>query len=181
VANALKRNGSLQTLRLDACRAGLVGADFLAKAVAANTGLWHLSFSGNRIRNAGCASFGRPLATNTSLRTVNLSFNDFDADGGAAPVLRALEATTEPGGGRAHRTNGLHLNLTGNDGCDDLVSPFLARAKTRWDLAAAAQRLKLASNPAPFPLARTFADPRIKDAYHVHGNNAALAQGGVYY
>ena len=181
VASALKVNTTLLTLRLDSVRAGLIGADFLAKGLAMNSGLLHLSFSGNRIRNTGVGSFVGPLVSNTTLCAVDLSFNDFDADGGAKPLLVALEKTTEPGADRAHSTRGLHLNISGNDGCDDLISPFLARAKSRWDFWGAVKRPKLATNPSPFPLAKTFADPRIKDAYHVHGNNAALAQGGLYY
>ena len=173
-------NRTLTSLRLDGVNGGIIGAEYLAKALATNVGLVTLSFANNHIRNVGASSFAPSVAENVTLRALDLSFNEFDRPNGAVPILLALQRATEPGCSREHKTLTLDLDLSGNDGCDDLVAPHLARAKSRWDFIGSMRRSRLASNPGDFPLARSLADPRVKGAYNTRGNNAAPSQGGVW-
>jgi hypothetical protein len=186
----LETNRTLRTLRLDGVRAGILGAEELARALARNGGaLTHLSFAGNRIRNSGAAALAPAVAAHLGLAHLDLSFNDFDRVG-AAPLLALLERATEPGGGgvggvgfdpRAHRAVELHLDLAGNDGCEGAVAPHLARSKLRWDFLGATARPRLASNPAPFARAGRAADPRVVAASGQPApSNAAATQGGVW-
>ena len=172
-------NSTLKSLKMDNVQAGIIGAEFFARALTSNQGLQVVSFANNHIRNVGAEAFAPCLFDNTNLVSVDLSFNEFNTSG-AAPLLKALEATTEPGCSRDHKTLALHLDLTGNDGCDNLIAPHLARAKLRWDFLPATRRSRLATNPGAFPLARQLVDPKVKAAFALNPHNEPATQGGTW-
>ena len=130
VAAALHCNVSLETIHLDGVRAGIIGAEYLARALFYNESLRTITFSNNSIRNPGALAFASALGANVMLRKVDLSFNDFDAQGGAA-IVAAL--ANESDCDRNHRALDLHVNLYGNESCDELIPPHLARSKLRID------------------------------------------------
>jgi Ran GTPase-activating protein (RanGAP) involved in mRNA processing and transport len=127
----LAANRRLRTLRLDGVRAGVVGAEKFSRALAGNVALTAVSFASNGIRNLGAAAFAGALRANTTLRSLDLAFNDFDAASGGAALVAAL--STEPGAGRDRLALNLHVDLKGNDGCETLIPPHLARSKLRMD------------------------------------------------
>ena len=126
----LYKNCSITQLRLDGVQAGILGAEFLARALVFNSSLTNISFAHNNIRNPGAKAFANALSSNITLELVDLSFNGFDEHGGQN-ITDALLTTKSSD--QYKTVLNLSINMIGNSGCDDILPPMLARSKRRWD------------------------------------------------
>ena len=94
-------------------------------------------------------------------KLVDLSFNDFDRES-AEPLLQAMATTARSS--REKKVFNLHINLAGNEGCEDLFPPHLARSKQRWDFVGSTRPNRLATNPHPYQTHEALYDPLIRAA-----------------
>uniref|UniRef100_A0A7S2CH61 Uncharacterized protein n=1 Tax=Florenciella parvula TaxID=236787 RepID=A0A7S2CH61_9STRA len=144
-------------------RGAVDGRDYGEKMGDPRGGLRELSLSANQIRNVGAIAFSKALAKNSIIQRIDMSFNEITPYGANALVdALAIDAASSS---RDSKTLSLHIDLLGNEGCEDLIAPYLARAKVRWDFFGATRRSRLGSNPNPYPLGRKLVDPQIQDAF----------------
>ncbi|GAM20968.1 hypothetical protein SAMD00019534_041430 [Acytostelium subglobosum LB1] len=93
LSDAMARNTSLHSLRLNFNRLGHESVSLLAAALRSNRSLVSLSLAGNYIRNEGAIALKGALQVNTTLRSLNLNTAGLQADG-LLTLLGALTTNT---------------------------------------------------------------------------------------
>ena len=86
IANMLKTNSTIKVIDLKHNSSlSLGGISAVANVLTYNTALTKLNLSGTNLKRQACESLGRMLKVNTTLKTLDISHNNFDTKG-----IRAL-------------------------------------------------------------------------------------------
>ncbi|KAL9964239.1 hypothetical protein ACROYT_G027852 [Oculina patagonica] len=93
LADAIKVNTTLKMLHLNSNNIADAGAASLAEAIKVNTTLTWLSLVSNNIADAGAASLAEAVKVNTTLMMLYLNSNNI-ADAGAALLAEAIKVNT---------------------------------------------------------------------------------------